>query len=78
MGAEAKRDYTINRFIRQFIDENDKRPSAIADRAGIRRDSFSRIINSKRPIYADELIPIINAAGISLEQIVEAVEKRAG
>lgn len=68
-----ERDYSINNCIRQHIEDNCKRPSAVADRAGIRRDTFSKIIHAKRPIYADELVPIINAAGMSLEQVLAAV-----
>ena len=75
MGYSVERDYTINRAIRQYIEENDKRPSAIADKAGIRRDTFSRILNCKRPIYAEELIPIVNASGISLDAVVAAVSR---
>lgn len=75
MGYSVERDYTINRTIRKYIEENDKRPSAIADKAGIRRDTFSRILNCKRPIYAEELIPIVNAAGISLDTVVAAVSR---
>ena len=76
MGYSVERDYSINRAIKQYIVENDKRPSAIADKAGMRRDAFSRIINSKRPIYADELIPIVNATGIPMERILAAVNEK--
>ena len=71
----VERDYSINRELKCFLEENDKRPSAVADRAGIRRDTFSRIINCKRPIFADELIPIVNASGIPLERLVAAAQK---
>lgn len=64
------RDYSINQKVHDFIRANDKKPSAIADKAGIRRDTFSRIINSRRPIYADELIPILVAAGMPLESVI--------
>ena len=64
--------YAINRAIQTFMRENDKKVGAVADRAGIRRDVFSRILHCRRPIYADELIPIINAAGMSLEAVIEA------
>ena len=72
MGRSIERSFSINRAIRRYIDENDKKASAIADRAGIRKDVFSRIINSKRPIYADELIPIVNAVGIPLQDVIDA------
>ena len=48
-----KRDCSINRMVRDFIQKNDKKSCAIADKAGIRRDTFSRIINCQRPIYVD-------------------------
>lgn len=75
MQTRSERDYSINREIQKFIKENDKKPSAIADKANIRRDTFSRIINSKRPIFADELIPIVNALGMPMERVIEAVQK---
>lgn len=67
------RDYRINENVSRIIRENDKKPSAIADKAGIRRDIFSKIIHSKRPIYADELVPITVALGVSLEEVIEGV-----
>lgn len=66
--------YAINRLVKKYIDENDKKSGAIADKAGIRRDVFSRIICSRRPIYADELVPILNALGMSIDEVVEAVK----
>lgn len=68
-----ERDYTINRLIKDKINESGVKQSVVADKAGIRRDTFSRIVNCKRPIFGDELVPIINAAGISLEQVAAAV-----
>ncbi len=67
------RDYSINQKVHDFIRENDKKPGAIADKAGIRRDTFSRIINGRRPIYADELIPILTAAGMTLESVISGL-----
>ncbi len=58
--------FKVNRFIKNFILQNDKKPSAIADKAGIRRDTFSRIINEKRPVYADEVIPLCQALGTTV------------
>lgn len=72
-----KRSYEINERLRRFIEENDKKPSAIADKAHISRDVFSRIINSKRVIFADELPRICEAAGISIEKLL-GMGKRAG
>lgn len=64
-----ERSYTVNKNISKFILAMDKKPSAVADRAGIRRDVFSRIINCKRPVYADEVMPIATAMGICVEAL---------
>ncbi len=69
-----QRDYTINRRLAEHLYQNDKKISAVADRAGIRRDVFSKIIHSRRPIYANELVPILNAAGLTLESVVGDVK----
>lgn len=66
-------EYTVNKNIKRHIDEMDKRPSAVADRAGIRRDIFSRIINCKRPVYAHEIMPIVYALGVSVESLFTEV-----
>lgn len=58
-----ERSYEINKRLRDFIKAQDKRPTAVADKARIGRDIFSRILNCKRPIYADEIPAIIAAAG---------------
>lgn len=70
MGYAAKRDFQINQRLSRFIVENDKRPSRIADKAGIRRDTFSSILGSRRPVYAEEVVPICNAAGCSVEYLL--------
>lgn len=69
MGYSAKRDYSVNQRISEIIKNEDKRPSAIADKANIRRDTFSRILRCQRPLYADEIIPICRAVGISVDEL---------
>lgn len=61
--------FSTNRRVRSIIKENDKKSTAVADRAGIRRDTFSRIINCKRPLYADEILPICKALGVSVSEL---------
>ena len=71
MGYASKRNYKINKRLRTFIDNNDKRPSKIADKAGIRRDTFSHILSCRRSIYAEELVPICKAANCPLSYLLE-------
>lgn len=70
MGYAVKRNYDINNRLRMYIVENDKRPSILADKAGIRRDTFSAILASRRPIYAEEIVPICKAVGCSLDYLL--------
>lgn len=64
-----QKPFVVNRNIKRHIEDTDKRPSAVADRAGIRRDTFSRIMHCKRPVYADEVVPIALALGCSIEEL---------
>ena len=69
MGNAVKRDYSINERLRKFIIENDKKPSRIADKAGIRRDTFSNILSGKRVIFAEEVPIIAEAVGCSVDYL---------
>jgi hypothetical protein len=69
MGYNANRDYSVNQRIREIIENEDKRPSAIADKANIRRDTFSRILRCQRPLYANEIMPICKAIGIGVDEL---------
>lgn len=65
--------FVVNKNIKRIIDDTDKRPGAVADKAGIRRDIFSRIMHCKRPVYADEVIPIAAALRVSIEDLFREV-----
>ena len=62
--------YETNKKIRAFMEEGDKKACRVADKAGMRRDLFSRILNMKRPLYADEILPISKALGITVEELL--------
>ena len=70
MGSAVKRDYSINERLRKFLVKHDKMPSRVADKAGIRRDTFSNIISGRRVVFAEELPKIAEAAGCSLEYLL--------
>ena len=63
--------FVVNKNIKKILESEDKKHSAIADKAGIRRDVFSRIVHCRRPVYADEVIPIANAMGVSINELFE-------
>lgn len=64
-------EFVVNKNIKKLIEELDKKSSAVADRAGIRRDTFSRIIHGRRPVYADEVIPIAKAMGVTIDALFD-------
>lgn len=70
MGNAVKRDYSINERLREFIIANDKMPSRIADKAGIRRDTFSNILSCKRVVFAEEIPKIAEAAGCTVDYLL--------
>lgn len=70
MGTAVKRDYSINKRLRVFLDEHDKMPSHVADKAGIRRDTFSNILSCRRVVFAEEITKIAEAAGCTVEYLL--------
>ena len=66
MANAVKRDYSINDRLRSFLAEHDKMPSRVADKAGIRRDTFSNILACKRVVFAEEISKIAEAAGCTV------------
>lgn len=77
MGNAVKRDYSINERLREFLVKHDKMPSRVADKAGIRRDTFSNIISSKRVVFAEEVSKIAEAAGCTVEYLLGCDEQRS-
>lgn len=81
MANAVKRDYTINDRLREFLIAHDKMPSRVADKAGIRRDTFSNILTCKRVVFADEVSKIADAAGCTVGYLLgihEDVENEGG
>lgn len=70
MGSAVKRDYSINERLRDYIATHDKMPSRIADKAGIRRDTFSNILACRRVVFAEEISRIAEAAGCTVEYLL--------
>ena len=66
MANAVKRDYSINERLRVFLEKNDKMNSKVADKAGIRRDTFSNIVSCRRVIFAEEVSKIAEAAGCTV------------
>lgn len=73
----VERDYSVNHRIKVYMEQESKRPSAIADKANIRRDVFSRILHCRRVVFADEIIPLAKALGVSVGYLLGEDEQTA-
>lgn len=66
------RAFTVNRKLRRILDERHISHARFADAINMRRDTFSRVVNEKRPLFADELVPIakeLNKFGVPLDEL---------
>jgi len=55
----------VQKRIADYLVKERKKPTAIADDAGIKRDRFSNLMNCKTELRADELEKICIALGTS-------------
>lgn len=60
----------VQKRIADYIDQEHKKSTAIADLSGIKRDRFSLIIHCKTELRADELEKICYALGTDPNQFV--------
>jgi DNA-binding Xre family transcriptional regulator len=60
----------VQKRIAEYLVRERKKPTAIADDAGIRRDRFSLLMNCKSELRADELEKICIALGTSPSMFV--------
>lgn len=51
--------------------ERGLKSNAVAAKSNIRPDTFSKILNGKRRIFADEMAAICNTLGLTVEEILE-------
>lgn len=63
--------FTVNKNIQRIIQETGQKQGDVADQAGINRKVFSNICRCKRKVYADEVIPIAQAMGVTIEELFE-------
>ena len=62
--------------VRAYIDENGLKQVAVAEKAGIPKNTFNAILNGKRTLYADDLRAICLALNISPELFIEISKRR--
>jgi len=68
--------FTVNKNIARLLRNTGQRQAEVTDKAGIGRKVFSNIVRCKRKVYADEVVPIAMAMGVSVESLfVESVSE---
>jgi DNA-binding Xre family transcriptional regulator len=56
--------------LKRYIEDNLIKQTALAEKAGIRGDVFSRLLNTERRVYGDEIASICEAIGLTFGEIV--------
>lgn len=72
-----ERSFSPNLALRKIIEKKCVSKTKLAAAAGMRADILSRIVNCKRPLYADEIAPLCEALGISINELFIDRDKTA-
>lgn len=62
---------TVSESIRSYLKEKGIMFAAVADKTGMRRDSFTSCMNGKRKITVDEYVRICNVLGVPLDKFCD-------
>lgn len=54
-----------------YMEDKLIKSTSVADKSGIRRDTFSRILNGGRRIYADEAAAICESLDVEFEYLLK-------
>ena len=66
-------EYIVNRNIKRIMEDQRLRPCDVERAAGMKPGIISRIVNGKRKVYGDEVIPIAMALGVKIDELFETV-----
>ena len=56
--------------LKKYIEDNLIKQIALAEKAGIRGDVFSRLLNTERRVYGEEIASICEAIGLTFSEII--------
>ena len=63
--------------VRAYLDEKGIRQNFIAARAGFKANTFNAMMNGHRKMYADDLVAIATALGVSPNEFVRRVYEQS-
>lgn len=61
--------YIVNRNIKRIIEKDGRIQRVVAERSGLRKDTLSRILSCKRPVYGDEIPALASALNVSIGEL---------
>ena len=64
------RDDTVNRKLKELLRQKKLKQTLVAEKSGIAYQSLHRAVNSRRPVYADELLPLARALEVSVAELL--------
>ena len=64
------RDDTVNRRLKALMRQKKLKQTTLAEKSGIAYQSLHRAVNGRRPVYADELLPLAEALGVELSELL--------
>lgn len=69
------RSFAANHNLKRLIDERLMSQSKLATAAGMRPETLSRIVNCKRPIFADEIARLCTAIGVTVDDLIRESDR---
>lgn len=64
------RDDTVNKRLKALLRERKLKQTEVAQRCGMRYQSLHRAVNGRRPIYAEEVLPLAKAIGVDVKTLL--------
>lgn len=64
------RDDTVNRRLKELLREKKLKQTEVAEKCGIAYQSLHRAVNGRRPIYAEEVLPLAEAVGVDVSMLL--------
>ena len=64
------RDDTVNQRLKELLREKKLKQTEVSEKSGIAYQSLHRAVNSRRPVYAEELLPLADAIGVDVSALL--------
>ena len=64
------RDKTVNRRLKELLRQKKIKQTVAAEKCGIAYQSFHRAVNGRRPVYADELLPLARVLDVEVTELL--------